>query len=64
MIDTTILAVALFVLAALGFGGTIATGAALAFGLKGMQKDLAMVAFLGASHTLLGALIGGLWLIP
>jgi hypothetical protein len=63
MIDISILSMILFALAFVGFGGTVATGAALAMGLKGMQKDLAMLSLVGAAHVLLGGLIGGLWLV-
>lgn len=63
MIDTTILSMICFFLAFVGFGGTVATGAGLALGLKGVQKDLGMLSLVGASHLMLGGLVAGLWLV-
>jgi hypothetical protein len=58
------LSVFVLIVAALGFGGTVGLGAALAmFDIEGPMKDFLVLNFIGASHTLALALIGGLWLI-
>jgi hypothetical protein len=61
--DLSLICVGLLLLAGAGFVGTLATGTALALGLKGVQKDLALLSFVGATHLLVGALVGGMWLI-
>lgn len=58
------LSVFVLILAALGFGGTVGLGAALAmFDIQGPLKDFLVLNFIGAAHTLILAFVGGLWLI-